>query len=186
MFICLSGCVSKNTKCFININKIKLITNYENVQISLKATSKFNFPGMTTTWNAFTWVSRWGQLMKATFLGCRQHLWPGTTKWPPTKKSNLRTPKRWILKKKNYIDSRSIPVMLICGTSQTVWATTKALLNYSRRCMTLKSQLVRFFIGLTRLWALLLPSTRNWEILRLSWRWKKWWRLPGWPWGWHQ
>ena len=39
------------------------ITNVENVQMSLKATSKVNFPGITPTWYASTWTSRWGQLV---------------------------------------------------------------------------------------------------------------------------
>ena len=69
------------TKGYTIVN-IKWVTKLENVQISLKATSKLNFPGTTPTWNASTWRSRWGELILTTYLDCCRHLWPGTTRLP--------------------------------------------------------------------------------------------------------
>ena len=45
--------LKENTKGYIYINKPKWVKNFEHLQISFKATSKFNFPGIT--WNGFTW-----------------------------------------------------------------------------------------------------------------------------------
>ena len=70
MFIQLSGCASniKNKGLLEYQLKKNCFTKPENVQTSLKVTSKFNFPGITPTWNAFTWASRWGQLLQTTCL----------------------------------------------------------------------------------------------------------------------
>ena len=55
--------------------------------MSLEATSKFNIPGITPTWNASTWSSRWGHEVWMTFLDCPGHLWPEIASWPLHKKS---------------------------------------------------------------------------------------------------
>ena len=57
----------------------------EYVLMSLKITSKFNIPGKTTTWNASTWLSRWGELIWTTFLDWGRLVWPGTASWPLVK-----------------------------------------------------------------------------------------------------
>ena len=47
MFISISGCVSeRENQGLYEYQQAKCVTNFENVQISLKATSKFNFPGL--------------------------------------------------------------------------------------------------------------------------------------------
>ena len=64
MLMYLSGCVSKIENQGLCKYQLKSgITNVENVQMSLKATSKFHFPGISHTLNASTWASRWGQLI---------------------------------------------------------------------------------------------------------------------------
>ena len=55
--------------------------------MSLESTSKFNMPGITPTWNASTWSSRWGHEVWMTFLDCPGHLWPEIASWPLHKKS---------------------------------------------------------------------------------------------------
>ena len=50
--------------------------------MSRRAASQFNILGITPTWNASTWSSRWGQLIWTMFLDCRQHLWSrSTARW---------------------------------------------------------------------------------------------------------
>ena len=50
--------------------------------MSLKATSKFYISQITPPWNASTWSSSWGQLIRTTFLDWRRIAWPGTASWP--------------------------------------------------------------------------------------------------------
>ena len=61
---------------------IATYTNDEYVWMSLKVTSKFHTPGITPTWNACNWSSRWGQVIWMTFLDWLGLLWPGTASWP--------------------------------------------------------------------------------------------------------
>ena len=58
------------------------VTNIGNMWMSLKATSKFNIPGITPTWNSSTWSSRWGLLIWTSFLDWRRLVWPRTASWP--------------------------------------------------------------------------------------------------------
>ena len=54
-----SGCVAKRKKQGLFEYQLKSgVTNVENVQMSLKANLKFNFPAITPTWNASTWAYR--------------------------------------------------------------------------------------------------------------------------------
>ena len=87
----------KNPKCSsayqgvfskIYIRDIKIspdnncMKNVESVQTSVKANLKFSYLGITPTWNASTWATRWFQLIYTTFLDCCWHLSPGTARWP--------------------------------------------------------------------------------------------------------
>ena len=64
MFICLSGCVyERENQGLYEYHQTKWVTNFDNVKISVKATSKFNFPGITPTWNASTREASWGQMI---------------------------------------------------------------------------------------------------------------------------
>ena len=64
MIIRLSGCVyERENQGLYEYRQTKWVTNFDNVKISLKATSKLNFPGIIPTWNAPTRGASWGQLI---------------------------------------------------------------------------------------------------------------------------
>jgi hypothetical protein len=53
-----SGCVSERKNQ--GLSEYGIIKSVTNCEFVFKATSKFNIPGITPTWNASTWSSRWG------------------------------------------------------------------------------------------------------------------------------
>ena len=70
------------TKGCLNMNWIYGVPNDEYGWMSLNVTSKFNIPWIILNWIAFTWSSRWGQVIWIAFLDWRGLLWPGTASWP--------------------------------------------------------------------------------------------------------
>ena len=82
--------------------------------MSRKATSKFNIPGITPTWNASTWASRGGSTGMNNVFGLLPTFLTWDSKLTYTQKDIMGTPKQ--RKFQNYdMNSRSPPSSLICA-----------------------------------------------------------------------
>ena len=80
-FFVLNFCISDNKSC-LEI-QFCLAPGYLNILwgcVSERGSPIiFNIPGITPAWNAFTWSSRWDQLI---WIKKRPLVWHGTVSWP--------------------------------------------------------------------------------------------------------